>query len=131
MAILRTVGRREARHNKVLGKQLALFRTARGLSLEEVGRAAGIGAAALQTYESGRRAASFGRVVEIAKALNVPLVTLLGDAFGTGTSGEPARPGSAVAGDAGVALRFAQAVSALPRVRRDLLFAMAKEFSKP
>jgi transcriptional regulator with XRE-family HTH domain len=117
--------RREGRHNKLLGERLALIRTARGQTLEDVAVAAGVSAAQLQRYEAGEGSISFGRLVEIARALDLPLPALLGDAFGAPD------PEASIAPDTGLTLRFARLASRLPRAKRDLLFAVAREMSRP
>lgn len=117
--------RREGRHNKLLGERLALVRTARDLTLEQVAAGAGISAAQLQRYEAGEGAVSFGRLVEIARALDVAVPALIGDAFG------PPGEADAVGPDTGLALRFARIASRLPRAKRDLLIAVAREMTRP
>jgi transcriptional regulator with XRE-family HTH domain len=114
--------RREGRHNKLLGERLALVRASKGLSLEEVGKRAGISAALLQRYESGEGAAPFGRLVEIARALETPIPALLGDSFGAADAADA---------DTGLTLRFARLASRLPRAKRTLLLAVAREMGRP
>lgn len=117
--------RREGRHNKLLGERLALVRAARELTLEQVASAAGVSAAQLQRYEAGEGAVSFGRLVEIARALDIAVPALIGDAFGASGDAEGVGP------DTGLALRFARIASRLPRAKRDLLIAVAREMSRP
>lgn len=113
--------RRESRHNKILGERLALLRSVRGLSLAEVADAVGVSSSMLQQYETGERGVSFGRLVEIARALDEPVPSLIGETFGAGADG---------AGDTGAALRFARIASRLPRAKLNVLVAVARELGK-
>lgn len=115
-----TEGRREYGHNRLLGERLALVRSAKGLSLVEVATAVGISFGTLQQYESGARGVSFGRLVEIANALDEPLSSLLGDSFGGGEN----------EADTGAVLRFARLASRLPRSKLNVLVAVARELAK-
>ncbi|MDP1913769.1 helix-turn-helix domain-containing protein [Brevundimonas sp.] len=123
MASSRSAGaRNENGHNRLLGERLALVRASKGLSLAEVASAAGISFGTLQQYESGARGVSFGRLVEIAHALDEPLTALVGDVFGDSPSGKA---------DTGAVLRFARMASRLPRAKLNVLVAVAREMSRP
>jgi len=114
--------RREHRHNRLLGERLALVRSVKGLTLKEVADAADIHFGTLQQYESGARGVSFGRLVEIAKALGEPVSVLVGDSFGAEGEGD--------AGDTGVVLRFARLAGRLPRSKLNVLAAVAREMTR-
>jgi len=112
----------EARHNLLLGQRLALFRSARGLRLADVAAAVGVGLQLIQRYESGEMAIPFGRLVRLAEALDVPLSTLVGDAFDNGAR-EPA--------EAAAVLQIARIAGRLPPAKRTVLAAMARELGRP
>ncbi len=114
--------RRENSHNRLLGERLALLRASKGLSLAEVASAVGISFGTLQQYESGARGVSFGRLVEIAHALDEPITTLVGEVSGDGADSKA---------DTGAVLRFARMASRLPRAKLNVLVAVAREMSKP
>lgn len=114
--------RNEKGHNRLLGERLALLRASKGLSLAEVANAVGISFGTLQQYEAGARGVSFGRLVEIANALNEPVAAIVGDGFGDGADGKA---------DTGAVLRFARMASRLPRSKLNVLVAVAREMSRP
>lgn len=112
----------EARHNRLLGRRLALLRSARGLRLAEVAEAVGVGLQLIQRYESGEMAVPFGRLVRLAEVLDAPLAAVLGDAFDGAGRGE----------DETVAvLQIARIAGRLSPAKRAALAAMARELGRP
>lgn len=118
----KTAAAAEARYNRLLGHRLALLRSARGMRLAEVAEAVGVGLQLIQRYESGEMAVPFGRLVRLAEALDVPLATVLGDAFeGAGRS----------EAEAAAVLQIARIAGRLPPAKRTALAAMARELGRP
>ena len=112
----------EARHNRLLGQRLALFRAAAGLRLADVAEAAGVGLQLIQRYETGEMAVPFGRLVRLAEALEVPLSLLVGTDFDAGDRDavEPA-----------AVLQIARIAGRLPPAKRKALADMARELGRP
>ena len=112
----------EARHNRLLGQRLALFRAAAGLRLADVAEAAGVGLQLIQRYETGETAVPFGRLVRLAEALEVPLSLLVGTDFDAGDRDavEPA-----------AVLQIARIAGRLPPAKRKALADMARELGRP
>ena len=82
----------------------------------------GVGLQLIQRYESGEMAVPFGRLVRLAEALDVPLATLLGEAFdGAGRGGE----------ETAAVLQIARIAGRLPLAKRAALAAMARELGRP
>ena len=77
----------EATSNRLLGRRIAIARANAGLSLAELGLRIGAGSPMMSAYESAKRAVPFGRLVLIAKALDVPVAFLAGEDL----EGDPAR----------------------------------------
>lgn len=112
----------EARNNRLLGQRLALSRSARGLTLAELAALVGGGHQLIQRYESGEMAVPFGRLVQIARALDMPLMTLVGDAFDAGATEEP---------ESRAVLQIARIAGRLPPPKRAVLVALARELGRP
>ena len=112
----------EVRYNRLLGRRLALLRSARGLRLAEVAEALGVGLQLIQRYESGEMAVPFGRLVRLAEALDTPLATLLGEAFEGSRQNE---------NEAAAVLQIARVAARLPPAKRAALAAMARELGRP
>lgn len=112
----------EARHNRLLGHRLALFRAARGLRLADVAEDLGVGLQLIQRYETGEMAIPFGRLVRLAEVLGTPLSALIGDGFDTGGGDDP---------DAGAVLQIARIAGRLPPAKRTVLAAMARKLGRP
>ncbi|HYC98952.1 helix-turn-helix transcriptional regulator [Brevundimonas sp.] len=115
-------GAAEARNNRLLGQRLALARSAKGMTLADVAAIVGGGHQLIQRYESGEMAVPFGRLVQIAQALDMPLKTLIGDAFDTGADEDP---------DGRVVLQIARIAGRLPPPKRAVLVALARELGRP
>ncbi len=115
-------GAAEARHNRLLGQRLALHRSAKALRLLELADAVGVGPQLIQRYESGEMAVPFGRLVQIARALELPVSTLIGDAFDDGAGEDP---------DAQVVIQVARIAGRLPPAKRAALVALARELGRP
>jgi transcriptional regulator with XRE-family HTH domain len=115
-------GAAEARNNRLLGQRIALARAARGLTLAELAASVGGGHQLIQRYESGEMAVPFGRLVQIAHALDMPLSALIGDAFDDGASEDP---------ETRVVLQVARMTGRLPPAKRAVLVALARELGRP
>lgn len=115
-------GAAEARNNRLLGQRIALARAARGLTLAELAASVGGGHQLIQRYESGEMAVPFGRLVQIAHALDMPLSALIGDAFDDGAAEDP---------ETRVVLQVARMTGRLPPAKRAVLVALARELGRP
>lgn len=115
-------GAAEARNNRLLGQRIALARSARGLTLADLAAVVGGGHQLIQRYESGEMAVPFGRLVQIAQALEMPLSTLIGDAFDSGATEDP---------ETRVVLQVARMTGRLPPAKRAVLVALARELGRP
>ena len=115
-------GAAEARNNRLLGQRIALARSARGLTLAELAAAVGGGHQLIQRYETGEMAVPFGRLVQIAQALETPLTALIGDAFDSGSAEDP---------ETRVVLQIARITGRLPPAKRAVLVALARELGRP
>lgn len=115
-------GAAEARSNRLLGQRIALARSARGLTLADLAAAVGGGHQLIQRYETGEMAVPFGRLVQIAQALDTPLSALIGDAFDSG-AGEDL--------ETRVVLQIARITGRLPPAKRAVLVALARELGRP
>ena len=115
-------GAAEARSNRLLGQRIALARSARGLTLADLAAVVGGGHQLIQRYESGEMAVPFGRLVQIAQALEMPLSTLIGDAFDSGATEDP---------ETRVVLQVARMTGRLPPAKRAVLVALARELGRP
>ncbi|MFN3930932.1 MAG: helix-turn-helix domain-containing protein [Brevundimonas sp.] len=115
-------GAAEARNNRLLGQRLALSRSAKGLTLAELAAIVGGGHQLIQRYESGEMAVPFGRLVQIAQALDTPLKTLIGDAFDADAHEEP---------ESRAVLQIARLAGRLPASKRAVLVAVARELGRP
>ncbi|WP_332654226.1 helix-turn-helix domain-containing protein [Brevundimonas sp.] len=115
-------GAAEARNNRLLGQRIALARAARGLTLADLAASVGGGHQLIQRYESGEMAVPFGRLVQIAHALDMPLSALIGDAFDDGASEDP---------ETRVVLQVARMTGRLPPAKRAVLVALARELGRP
>lgn len=115
-------GAAEARNNRLLGQRIALARSARGLTLAELAAAIGGGHQLIQRYETGEMAVPFGRLVQIAQALDMPLSALIGDAFDYGSIEDP---------ETRVVLQIARMTGRLPPAKRAVLVALARELGRP
>ena len=115
-------GLAEARNNRLLGQRIALARSAKGLTLAELAAAIGGGHQLIQRYETGEMAVPFGRLVQIAHALDMPLSALIGDAFDNGATEDP---------ETRVVLQIARMTGRLPPAKRAVLVALARELGRP
>lgn len=115
-------GAAEARNNRLLGQRLALSRSAKGMTLAELAAVVGGGHQLIQRYESGEMAVPFGRLVQIAQALDMPLSTLIGDAFDAGAHEDP---------ESRAVLQIARIAGRLPPPKRAVLVALARELGRP
>lgn len=115
-------GTAEARNNRLLGQRIALARSARGLTLAELAAVVGGGHQLIQRYEAGEMAVPFGRLVQIAQALETPLSALIGDAFDSGSAEDP---------ETRVVLQIARITGRLPPAKRAVLVALARELGRP
>lgn len=115
-------GTAEARNNRLLGQRIALARSARGLTLAELAAVVGGGHQLIQRYETGEMAVPFGRLVQIAQALETPLSALIGDAFDSGSAEDP---------ETRVVLQIARITGRLPPAKRAVLVALARELGRP
>jgi transcriptional regulator with XRE-family HTH domain len=59
--------------DKIVGKNIRIFRRAKGLSQAELGHALGITFQQVQKYENGRNRVGSGRLMAIARTLGVPI----------------------------------------------------------
>jgi len=112
----------ESAHNRLLGQRLALARSAKGLTLAELAALVGGGHQLIQRYEAGEMAVPFGRLVQLAHALDMPLTTLIGDGF---DGAEPEAPESRAV------LQIARIAGRLPPPKRAVLVALARELGRP
>ncbi|MEF2554603.1 helix-turn-helix transcriptional regulator [Aurantimonas sp. A2-1-M11] len=62
-----------------IGARLRGYRTYRGLSQSDLGNHLGVTFQQIQKYEKGVNRISGNRILEIAKLLQIPVATLLGD----------------------------------------------------
>jgi transcriptional regulator with XRE-family HTH domain len=85
---------RASRFDHAIGRRLRELREARGLSLSELARAAGVGKATLSGLENGTRDPRLETLYAVAAALRVPMSALTLD------PGAPASAASPVRGDA-------------------------------
>ncbi|MBU1383944.1 MAG: helix-turn-helix domain-containing protein [Alphaproteobacteria bacterium] len=115
-------GAAEARNNRLLGQRLALSRSAKGLTLAELAAVVGGGHQLIQRYESGEMAVPFGRLVQIAQALDTPLKTLIGDGFDADAHEDP---------ESRAVLQIARLAGRLPAPKRAVLVAVARELGRP
>mgnify|MGYP003631454068 CR=1 FL=1 len=115
-------GTAESRSNRLLGQRIALYRAAGGLTLTDLGLAIGISHQIIQRYETGEMPVPFGRLVQLARSLNVPVRTLIGDVFDTDPGAEPAAP---------IVLQIAGIAGRLPPAKRAALAALARELGRP
>jgi len=70
----------------IVGHNLRRLRTSRGLSLERLARASGVSRAMLGQIELGRSVPTISLLWKVARALDVPVPTLLGDSGGGRTT---------------------------------------------
>ena len=67
----------------IVGVRIRTLRKARGLSQSALGTAAGVTFQQIQKYENGRNRVGASRLQELARALQVPVSALFGEAEGT------------------------------------------------
>lgn len=72
-----------------LGRRIRAARSAQGLNLDQLARLTGISAPALSLVETAKRDVRITTLARIARALRVPLATLLDDQEGTPSGGPP------------------------------------------
>ena len=77
----------------IVGHNIRLHRLARHMSQTDLAGALGITFQQVQKYEKGTNRVGAGRLVRIASALDVPLMTLLKGVPGLGARAEPAAAG--------------------------------------
>lgn len=112
----------EARSNRLLGQRIAFSRAAKGLTLVELAAAVGGGHQLIQRHETGEIAVPFGRLVQIARALDTPLTVLVGDAFDGSAAEAP---------EAAAVLQIARMAGRLPPAKRAVLMTLARELGHP
>jgi transcriptional regulator with XRE-family HTH domain len=76
--------------DRLVGQNIRIFRTAKGMSQTELGAAVGVTFQQVQKYEKGANRVGASRLVQIAQVLGVPASRLLDDAAGGGKTGGPA-----------------------------------------
>ncbi|MGV9670175.1 helix-turn-helix domain-containing protein [Gordonia sp. NPDC003504] len=76
-----------AARRRAIGDRIAGLRSARGMSLSALARAAGIGKGSLSELEAGQRNPTIDTLYAVAGPLGVPLSALLGEDAGTEGSG--------------------------------------------
>ena len=67
----------------IVGVRIRTLRKARGLSQSALGTAAGVTFQQIQKYENGRNRVGASRLQELARALQVPVSAMFGEAEGT------------------------------------------------
>ena len=63
----------------LIGQRIQIFRKAKGMSQGELGACLGVTFQQVQKYESGANRVGSGRLVEIARALEVPILKFFGE----------------------------------------------------
>jgi transcriptional regulator with XRE-family HTH domain len=105
-----------------VGRNVRIWRLARGLSQTQLGDRIGVTFQQVQKYESGGNRISTGRLTKIARVLRVGVMTLLD---GTDQADTPAEVHSRVLIQDSRALRLAQAFAAIPQSERKLRVSLA------
>jgi transcriptional regulator with XRE-family HTH domain len=100
-----------------VGRNVRIWRMARGLSQTQLGDRIGVTFQQVQKYESGGNRISTGRLTKIARVLGVGVMTLLD---GADQAEAPAEVHSRVLIQNSRALRLAQAFAAIPQSERKL-----------
>jgi transcriptional regulator with XRE-family HTH domain len=100
-----------------VGRNVRIWRLARGLSQTQLADRIGVTFQQVQKYESGGNRISTGRLTKIARVLRVPVMTLLD---GTDQADPPAKVHSRVLIQNTRALRLAQAFATIPQSQRKL-----------
>jgi transcriptional regulator with XRE-family HTH domain len=116
------MGRRRADANDaIVGNNIRVHRLARAMSQSGLANAIGISFQQLQKYEKGANRVGSGRLVRIADALGVPVMTLLAGVPGAARRTADAAPAALVA--KGQPSRLVKAFAAIEnqRMRRALL----------
>jgi len=65
--------------DRLIGQKIQIFRKAKGMSQTELGAFLGVTFQQVQKYESGANRVGSGRLVEIARALEVPILKFFGE----------------------------------------------------
>jgi transcriptional regulator with XRE-family HTH domain len=114
-------GKPDPRHatpvDLTVGRNVRIWRLARGLSQTQLGDRIGVTFQQVQKYESGGNRISTGRLTKVARVLRVPVMTLLD---GTDQADTPAEIHSRVLIQDSRALRLLQAFAAIPQSERKL-----------
>jgi transcriptional regulator with XRE-family HTH domain len=100
-----------------VGRNVRIWRLARGLSQTQLADRIGVTFQQVQKYESGGNRISTGRLTKIARVLGVHVMTLLD---GTDQADPPAKVHSRVLIQNTRALRLAQAFATIPQSQRKL-----------
>jgi transcriptional regulator with XRE-family HTH domain len=100
-----------------VGRNVRIWRLARGLSQTQLGDRIGVTFQQVQKYESGGNRISTGRLTKVARVLRVPVMTLLD---GTDQAEEPGEAHSRALIQNRPALRLLQAFAAIPQSERKL-----------
>jgi transcriptional regulator with XRE-family HTH domain len=85
--------RRADASDAIVGHNIRLHRLARHMSQTDLARVIGLTFQQVQKYEKGANRVGAGRLVRIASALNVPVMTLLKGVPGLGGKTEPSTAG--------------------------------------
>lgn len=65
--------------DRLIGQKIQIFRKAKGMTQTELGAFLGVTFQQVQKYESGANRVGSGRLVEIARALEVPILKFFGE----------------------------------------------------
>ena|ERR1700728_1981141 len=108
--------------DKVVGKNIRIFRTARRMSQTELGKGVDVTFQQIQKYEKGTSRVGPGRLSQIATILNVPIYRFFEDRA-KGRHGRQSGPVVTDLLDGPYAVKLLQAFSKIAsvRLRRDLL----------
>jgi transcriptional regulator with XRE-family HTH domain len=117
--------------DRIVGQNIRIFRTAKGMSQTELGDAAGVTFQQIQKYEKGTNRVGSSRLAKIAQILDVPVARFFDNAAG-GADGPIS--GEVVTDLLGVrhAVLMLRAFAELPsdEVRRSLV-TLAESIGKP
>jgi transcriptional regulator with XRE-family HTH domain len=109
--------RRATSVDVAVGRNVRIWRMARGLSQTQLANRIGVTFQQVQKYESGGNRISTGRLTKLARGLGVGVMALLD---GTDQAESPAEVHSRVLIQNSRALRLAQAFAAIPQSERKL-----------
>lgn len=116
--------------DKLVGQNIRIFRTAKGISQTELGEAVGVTFQQIQKYEKGANRVGSSRLAKIAKVLEVPISRFF-DNTAMASDGPVAGPVVTDLLTSPYAVQMLKAFASLPsdRMRRSLV-VLAKTFSK-